>query len=279
MLTRIKEFILTTIREETSAERSRRMIPGAFYAGLAAAVFVLTFSIINPLLYPGLRLGFDWMQFISYLVGLGIGLALAGAIVGWFSETYLGIFAGGIILTLLLLLGNLVLSVIANRSMSQAVQVLVISLPLIGPAILLALGIRLAIQRHLTNLQAALEIRRKATRNLVAIVLLVGLIPGIFSAYGLPTRNILTILNESLQHDIEDPALAERFPFDQIPDWKAHYAGQYLLYPHNSAIQTGSLDITIRYKDGFTVTCLVDAASANARHFSYCSAGTEVILP
>jgi len=57
-----------------------------------------------------LHLSVDWISLLTHWVEFSIALALAGAIVGWFKEEYMGIFGGGVVLTILVLVGNLVAS-------------------------------------------------------------------------------------------------------------------------------------------------------------------------
>jgi hypothetical protein len=279
MFQKIKESLHTTFKEETFAERKRRMIPAALFSILASSVYVLVFSSINVILYPHLHLAFDWGRFLGFLFGLGAGLGLAGAIVGWFTEDHLGVVGGGIVMTVLVLLISLIGSLVEGRGSTETMQALVISLPLIAPAILFSLAIRAAVRRHLRNLHEAPERRRKLAINLISIVLLVGIIPGLASMYDLSRRQILQAMNEVLQMDVDDPELGERFPFAQIPGWKDHYDMEYELYPRSSAVRAGSLDVTIRYEDGFRVTCLVDSGSAGQKYFTYCSLGAQYRQP
>jgi hypothetical protein len=279
MFGRIKAIFSRTLEEESLSDRNKRMIPGALYAALAAAVYVLTFSTINIILFPGLHIAINWGSFFGYLFGFGIGLALAGAIVGWFTEDYMGVVGGGVIMTLLLLVGNVVVSLVNGDPVSVTAQSFITALPLVGAAILLALGLRMLVNRHLNILKEPRESQRKLMAGLVSIVFLVGLIPGIFSLYDHSTQTTLATLNTGLQTNSNDPSLTAIFPFDKIPNWQSHFDKKYTLYPRNSVVSTGSLDVTIRYEDGYTITCLVDTSSGNLGFFKDCSEGTQFRTP
>ena len=64
MFKRFTQEIVRFYRQETFAERSLRMVPGALYGTLVATVFVLASSVINILFFPGQHLGVDWIRFL-----------------------------------------------------------------------------------------------------------------------------------------------------------------------------------------------------------------------
>jgi len=280
MFKRIAEAILKSYRQETLAERSRRMAPGAMYAAIAATVFVLVSSIINIFFFPDLHLAVDWVSLLTQWIEFGFALALAGAIVGWFTEEYMGIVGGGIVLTILILVGNLVASLMGGGSAALTAQSFLTALPLVGVGVLLAWAVRVAINRHLyIKQQEAPEVRRKLFVQLMVIVFLVGLIPGILSRFGLSSEYAIRTLNESLQNVATDPSLEVRFPLAKVPALKDHFGMGYTLYARTSASAAGALDITIRFEDGYTVTCLVPTASGYSTFLQVCNEGTKIVFP
>ncbi len=280
MFKRIAEAIMKSYRQETLVERGKRMAPGAMYAAMAATVFVLVSSVINVFFFPDLHLGVDWVSLLTHWVEFGIALALAGAIVAWFTEEYMGIVGGGVVLTVLILVGNLVASLVGGGSAALTVQSFLTALPLVGVGILLAWAIRVAINRHLKiKQQENPEVRRKLFVQLTAIVLLVGLIPGVFSRFGIASEYAIRTLNESLQNVATDPSLEVRFPLAQVPALKDHFGMNYTLYARASASAAGALDITIRFEDGYTVTCLVPTASGYSTFLQVCNEGTKIVSP
>jgi hypothetical protein len=280
MFKRITETIIKSYRQETLAERGKRMVPGAMYGVIAATVYVLVSSIINIIFFPDLHLAVDWISLMTHWIVFGIALALAGALVGWFTEEYMGIVGGGVVLTILLLVWNLVASLMGGGSATLTVQSFITALPLVGVGILLAWAIRMAINRHLhIKQQETPEVRRKLFVQLTVIVFLVGLIPGVFSRFDLSAEYAIRTLNESLQNVATDPSLEVRFPIAKVPALKDHFGKDYSLYARPSASAAGALDITIRFEGGYTVTCLVETTSGYATFIQVCNEGAKIVLP
>jgi hypothetical protein len=151
---------------------------------------------------------------------------------------------------------------------------------LVGVCVLLAWVIRVAINRHLHIQQQAIpEVRWKLFVQLTTIVFLVGLIPGVFSRFGLSSEYAIRTLNESLQNVATDPSLIVRFPIAKVPALKDHFGMDYTLFAHVSAFEAGAMDITICFEDGYTVTCLVPTESGYATFLQICNEGTKLASP
>jgi len=280
MFKRIAEAIVKSFHQETLEERSKRMLPGAIYVVIATTVYLLVSSIINIFFFPDQHLAIDWISVLIQWIEFGIAMGLAGAIVGWFTEEYMGIVGGGVVIAFLLLVGNLVASLMSSVSASLTLQSFITALPLIGAGILLAGAIRATINRHLhMKHQVSKEIRRRLFLQLATIIILVGLIPGVFSRFGLPTEYAIRSLNNRLQNFATDPNFEFRFPFLKVPALKDHLGMDYSLYPRTSAITVGSMDITIRFEDDYTVTCLVPTESGNEMYLEVCNEGKKIISP
>ncbi len=280
MFNRIKNALVRSLREETISERGVRILPGVLYGFLAATIFSLTYSTINPITFPGFHIGVDWTRFFLYWGGAGLGMIIAGFIVGWFSESYMGIIGGGIIMTVLLLLGSLVISLINRSGAGSLATSFVTAIPLIGAAILFAGGLRLAINKHLQIRQEPdASIRRKRMAGLVAIVLLVGFIPGGLSRFEGNTVDILRSMNDGLAASPSDPSFGSRFPMDKLPGLESHWGVGYSLYPRISSTSAGSMDITVRFKDGYTFTCTMSTEGGAVTYFTDCNEGATFISP
>jgi hypothetical protein len=207
-------------------------------------------------------------------------LVLSGVIVGWFTEDYMGIVGGGVVLTILLLVGNLIASLINGGGVALTLQSLITAVPLVGAGVLLAWAIRIAINRHIhIKQQETPEVRRKLFMQLTIIVFLVGLIPGVFSLFGQTSENTIRTLNESLQNFSTDPLFEWRFPYAKVPALKDHFGMDYELYPRTSAIEADALDITIRFVDGYTITCVVPTTSGDTMLLQVCNEGSRIVSP
>jgi len=282
MFTRIQVDIQKFFHQETLAERGKRMLPGALYCVSAASIYSVVSPVINVIFYPDLHLAMDWGGLLIHWVELGIVAALAGAIVGWFTETYEGVVFGGVILSILLLVGNLVASLVSGRDASLMGQSIIITiLPLVGALILLAWAIRMAINRHVHIRQREKpEIQRKRLVQLTALVCLVGLVPGVFALFGTASLSSIRSMNKTLQNYAIDPMLEFRFPYEKVPALKDHFGMDYSLYVHTSMIRTVSLEITIHYGDGYSVTCLVPQLDREGQMIlDVCNEGTTINFP
>jgi hypothetical protein len=254
MFTRIKQEINKIFRQETLAERSPRIIAGAVYSGLVGVIYILVPQLFNVLLNRNLNLSIDWVSLLTRSLEFGLGLALAGAVVGWFTETYEGIMWGGVMITLFLLL----VSLIGGGGTTLLGQSIIVVLPLIGACILVAGVIRVGINRHMQVRQEAdPKLRRKGFLKLAGIVFLVGFIPGIFTIFGATSLNTVKSLNNTLQNYSTDSLIDKRFPYEQLPSMKAHLGMDYSLYVRTSMLVADTMEISIHFKDGYTVTCLV----------------------
>lgn len=264
MFKRLSEATDKFFHEETWAERSRRMLPGAMYCAAAVTVYVLVSSLINVIVYPDMHLGVDWLGVLVRWLEYGIALALAGAIIGWFSETIEGVVWGGLILAALLMLGSAVLALLSGMGNTLLGQSLVTIIPVLGSGVLLAWVIRMAVKRHTDIMEKAEpKTRRKQLTQLIGLVLLVGLIPGVFSLFGTSSRYAIGSLNNALQNYASDKLIESRFPYENLPGLKAHFGMDYTLYARTSGEVSGSLDITIRFVDGYAVTCVVPQLNSN----------------
>ena len=264
MLIKLSERITKFFREETLAERSKRMLPGAIYCAMAVTVYVLVSSWINVIVYPGLHLGVDWLGLLVRWLEYGIALALAGAIIAWFTETIEGVVWGGLILAALLMLGSMVLSLLSGTGNTLLGQSLITIIPVIGAGILLAWVIRMAVKRHSDIMaQAEPQTRRKQLTQLVGIVLVVGLVLGVFSLFGSSSRYAIGSLNNALQNYATDRLIDSRFPYERLPALKEHFGMDYSLYARTSSEASGSLDITVRFADGYSITCIVPQMNSN----------------
>jgi hypothetical protein len=280
MFNRIKESIKKSVRQESFEERRKRMFPGAFYCMFAATVFVVVSSIINVISFQGMHLGLDWINLLIQLVEFCIAMAVAWAVVGWFTEDYMGIVGGGVALTILLLIGNLVTTLNGSGSAALTIQSIFTALPLVGVGVLLAWAIRVAVNRHLLiHQQETQKARRTLFARLVAIIFLVALIPGVFSRFGYSSEYAIRSLNDNLQNYATDPYFAYRYPFAKVPELKDHFGMKYVLYVHSSTYETNALDVTIRFGDGYAVTCIVPVTSGNAMILQVCNRGTQILSP
>lgn len=244
------------LKQESLSERSKRMLPAAAYGMLAAWAYTLAFHFVNVYSFPNLPLGLDWARLLGMGLSFGTAFGLAGAIAGWFTEAYNGIVGGGAIITALLAAVFMFSS--GSASATLTVQSLLMALPLVGTGMLVAWGLRQAGQIH-QNITRAPDpfVRRKRLAGHLATVLLVGLMPGILGRMDLPSERTLTHFHQLLQAAPADPTVRPRLPLRQLPELENHLGGGYVFYARPSARAAGALDVTVRFADGFTMTCFL----------------------
>jgi hypothetical protein len=278
MLKWIRNVISKAAQEESFSERSVRILPGAVYGALVGSVYILVIYTINVIIYPNLHMAVDWSRLLSYWAGAGLGLALLGGIVGWFTESYMGIIGGGVILTVLILVGNVIVSLVNRSGSGSVAQAVITALPLVGAGVLIAGGLRMAINRHVHIKQdEPPKTRRKLLTQLFGIVFLVGFIPGLMARYDRGTTDIIRSLDDVLSQVATDPALKSRFSVEDIPALEPHFGQDYVIYPRISTESAGSLDLTIRFKDGYNFTCQVSTDSGANIYFTTCNEGKKIL--
>lgn len=259
--------------QETSAERAQRMIPAAAYGALAATVYTLTLSFVNVYTFPNLPLGMEWGRLFSLWIGLTIGFALFGAIAAWFTEEYAGIVGGGIVFTIILAFVFLVVS--GARNSTATMQSLITALPLVGVSMLGAWGLRWAAHRHIAiQHETDADQRRKQLMKHILIVILIGLVPGILNRMDLPSEQTIGGLHELLQAAPGDPSVWPQLPIKQVPALQDHLGVDYTLYARQSALSAGALEVTVRFADGFTMTCHLPVSNG-LNFITECNEGEE----
>jgi hypothetical protein len=282
MFKRIANGITRYLHQETPAERRKRMLPGAVYSATAIIVYLIVSSLINVIIFRDLHLAVDWIGLVLRCLEFGLIMAAAGAIVGWFTETQEGIVWGGVVLAVLILIGNMAASSFSGRGASLLGQsIIIVILPLVGAGILLAGAIRMAINRHVkVNQQQDPQIKRKLSIQLVALVCLVGLVVGVLSLFGNTSLNAVHSMNSSLQNYASDPLIEQRFPYEKLPGLKAHLGMGYSLYARTAYTTADSLEITIRFADGYTVSCVVPLMGNNEQMLlNTCNEGATIKSP
>lgn len=281
MFKQISDSITKFFHEETLSERSKRMLPGAIYCALAMTCYVLVSSVINVIVFRDLHLAVDWTDLISRWVEYGLALTVAGALVGWFSDTTEGVVWGGILIAATLLIGSLILSLLSGRGNIILGQSIITIIPVLGSGLLVAFVIRMAIKRH-TDVKKTTDVKihRAQLTQLISLVIIVGLLLGVFSLFGNSSQYAIRSLNSTLQNYATDNLIASRFPYDRVPALKQHFGMDYALYARVSNVMSGALDITIRFADGYTVTCVVPQMDRNEQILlDACSEGRSYRAP
>ena len=274
MLNTIKETLKRILEEETLEQRGHRMIPAALYGALIASAYILTTSFINVYTFPNLPIGVDWPRVLGMWAGYAFGFALFGAVAAWFTDDAAGSVGGGVIMTILL--GVAFLLTMRSWSSASVFQSILMAVTLVGVDMLGAWGLRWTANRHLTILHEsdAGQRRKNMTRHIL-IVLLIGLAPGALGRMDRNAEDTLDQMHELLQAAPTDPSVWTRLPIRAVPALENHFGVEYKIYPRWSALTAGSLDVTVRFEDGFTMYCLLPV-SAGINFITQCNEGEQV---
>ena len=280
MFRRMTNSILVFFREETLQERSERMLPGVVIGLILGTAYVLTLSLINVISLPALHISLDWGRMLAALLEYDLALALVGAIAGWFTEAPVGAIGGGIVTILLYLLINWIIIRLTGGSSVRTVQLIITALPLLIGAMLLCGAFRFAVSRYLRVKQTRPGAKRSLQlAGLIAIIIVIGILPGFSASFNKNAQNIVQTMQERLQAVAGDPTLQAQFPLAEFPALQKHFGMHFVLYPRNSSSEGRALDVTIRYADGYAITCLVSTSDPYVQYFKQCFAGNNVNLP
>ncbi len=280
MFKRIANSIIVFFREETFKERSERMLPGIIIGAIAGSAYVLTVSTINVISLPALHLSIDLGRMLTDLVRYDLALALIGAAAGWFTEDYMGGIGGGIVTILAYLIVNWIIFRVTGGSSERIVQIFITAIPLLVVAMVLCGIFRFAIARYLRVAQTEPPKNRSVRfAGMIMIVVLTGILPGLFSRFDQNAQDTVLTMDKRLQAVASDPTLLDQFPLTEFPTLQDHFGMHFVLYPRASATMGNALDVTIRYADGYTITCLVPTDDPYVQYFKQCFAGNNVNLP
>lgn len=262
MLDSLKNSLEETLRQETLPERGERMLPAALYGALAAVSFVLTLTLVNVYTFLGLPLAVDWLPVLGQAVVYGLVFAIIGIIAGWFTNEYAGIAGGGALITGLLAIAFLFQ--LGADSSALTMQSILMAIPLFGVSMLAAGALRWAAHRHREILhKESPELRPKKLATHILLILSVGLILGILGRMDYPTERTLTQFHELLQAAPEDASIWPRLPLRQVPALEQRFGADYRFYVRRSDLAVGAMELTVRFEDGFVMSCLLPSGGVN----------------
>ena len=247
--------------QETPAERSQRMIPAAIFGIIVATAYVWTLALVNVFSFPELPLAINWARMIGMWFGLSLAFAFFGALAAWFTEEYAGVVGGGLIFTALLAIWFLISARVQDSTITA--QSIITTLPLAGVNMLAAWAFRWAARRYLAiQHEANPGVRRKQLIQHLALVLLVGLVPGLFGRMDTPAQRTLGQLHELLQAAPSDPSVWPRLPLRQVPALEEHFGVDYVFYAQPSASAVSVMDVSVKFEDGFWMSCQLPISTA-----------------
>jgi len=277
MFQRIRDYLAREYDQESPQSRMQRVKYGIVIGVIGSLAYAISSSLINVLSYPDLHLTVNWVNTLITWIIVCLALILAGFIVGWPTEEVKAIVGGGITLTVVLLVANTIAFLVSTSAKGSYFQVLVTSLPMVGVCVLAALALRQAINKlDKAKSEEDKRIQQKRFSKMIGLVVLIGLIGGMFSRFDGTAVTMLQSLNERLQSTDISSSSKVRFPDNVVANVQSHYGEGYNLVVRSAAATVGALDVTIHFDSGYTVTCQIPTATGTFIFMDSCSEGTKL---
>ena len=182
---------------------------------------------------------------------------------------------------MLYLIINWIILRLTGAGPERIVQLFITALPLLVGAMVLCGVFRFAVGRYLRVTQTGPDGKRNGRlAGLIAIVIVVGMLPGLFSRFDQNSQNVILAMDERLQAVASNPT-SDRHNSrwrNSLP-FKIILACILCFTRVPSASVPSALDVTIRYEDGYAITCLVPTADPYVQYFKQCFPGNNVKLP
>ena len=277
MLSKLKDSIVRSYNQEDISTRMERVKIGVLFAALGTSAYLVSSSLVNPISFPQIPFGVDWPGLIVYWVLLMAAMALAAAIAGWETEDHVGVVGGGTVMGLLILILNTITYLSGPGPKDSYFRILVTTVPLIAVAVLIALIFRWAINRQVNNnREENVQLKQQKSSKLLITIIITGLVLGIFARYDQSIIDSLTTLDSRLQIKGDESVSTVRFPENIVNSVSPHFGTGYKILMHHTNSTIGAVDVTIRFDDGFTLTCLVPTDSALFLMLPACSEGKSL---
>jgi hypothetical protein len=258
--------------DETVEMRGRRSLGGALYGFLGGSVFSILSGTIDTLTYPDLPIYTDWAAIFSRWVWFGLGLAVVGLIIGWFTEKLKGIAAGASALALALL----VISVTQADflPMADIILVLILILPVSAICIPIALILRALANRHMHVLEQSGFLRARALVVLVFWAVFLGAAIGSLARTTGKAEQSLRTMDTLLQNAAAGQAnpRLERI-LGELPAFKTHIGMGYQLSQQTSIVSAEGYEIKIIFDDGYQAICTMVAYGSQKPYVFDCAEG------
>lgn len=278
MLQRIRNYLAIEFDQESLQSRMERVKQGVVMGLVGSLVYTFSATFVNIISYPDLHLGVNWVNVVTTWIVVCLALILAGFIVGWPTEEVKAIVGGGIALTIVLLAANSIAYLLLNPdTRGSYFQVLVTSLPMVGVSVLAALALRQGMNKlDRARKEENKTTQRKLFNKIIGLVILIGIIGGLFSRFDGTAVTMLQSLNDRLQSTDLTSSSKVRFPENVLSDVQSHYGEGYRLFVRSAAATVGALDVTIRFDSGYTITCQIPTAAGTFIFMDSCAVGTKI---
>ena len=267
--------IKTLAQQETPAERRQRMVPGAVYGLIIASTYALVGGIVNQLSFPDLPVGVDWRNLLITWSFFAVWLGVGGAFINWFTQTDESMLTGLFVMSLIALGGGVL--TFEGSLPTQFGKLLLLALPVLAISLLMTITLRGLGVRH----AEIMEHKRPGITVLVVIALAIGGISGLgLNRWTVATQRGVRDIHSRFQTIANDPTQAELlFPLTELPGLESHLNTPYALHGHPSGQSVTAAEVTVDFKDGYQITCVLLIFPDKPPFLRACAEGDKVILP
>ncbi|MGQ0604728.1 MAG: hypothetical protein ACT4QE_23865 [Anaerolineales bacterium] len=242
----------------------QRATVGAWLGLLIGAVYGLMSSVINTVLLRDVSLRVDGGQVFANVVTSGIGLAVAGFIIGWFDSSWRGILIGaGALAGFQLVRSFLSVGGGVLERFGVSYILLVFTLPLIVLFVVFTALLRWGINSHENALR---EVGRDRVTGLASVWLgavVLALITGFFSQMTVEEQEAVRRINTLVRNGIT----AERVPasLQSVTDFRNRASQNYTLdvntvsstdFDSAGATTSQFVAVNVYFDNGLVVQCL-----------------------
>ena len=272
-------YFKTLAQQETPAERSQRMVPGVVYGLIIATMYALVGSLVNQLSFPDLPVGVDWRSLLMTWLFLAVWLGVGGGFINWFTQTEEGMITSLLVMTLIAL-GASALTFEGDLP-AQFGKVLLLALPVIAVSLLMTITLRWLGVRHADIVEREQTLWTKSIAILVTIALLIGGLIGLgLTRWSEKTWRGVRDVHSRLQTLAADPVQAESFfPLNDVPGLASHLDMPYTVHGKSSGQSVTAAEVTVEFKDGYHITCLLLVFPDTTPFLRACAEGDTVTLP
>lgn len=251
-----KIFETSSLVAKNNAERTQRILFAALSGFLVGTIASVVSDLINLWLYPDLPIYVEWSTvFISWLLWSVLGGFLAG-LAALSSEGWMSILLSAFSMAATILIINFVQGI--DSIFLNLLVLLGLALPFTAIMTPLAYIFFWLARRFVHALYENGWARRKVFLVNFVIIIVLGLIPGIYGKMNPKAEQAVYIIHGILQ-DASQASSPDEYqtPLLKTEGFPEHADQPYTLSQVPSVYSTVGIDVTAHYEDDYTILCTV----------------------
>jgi hypothetical protein len=258
------ELFIKSSSETRQLEKRQRILYGVISGFIVGTIAALASSFINVLVYLDLPIHTSWPQFLGvWVLWAGAGAVLAG-VAAVSSEGWSTILLSAFLMATTILVVNFVQGI--DSIFLNMLVLLGLALPftaILTPVayIFFWLARRFKKSRILTGRE-----RSKIMIINVLVIILVGLLPGLYSKFNARAEQAVYMVHDMLQEGRQSVPV----PLTKTEGFAEHKDQPYTLSQAKSVFSTVGIDVTAHYDDGYQILCTVIMYSGSEPRMNPC---------